>query len=239
MPRFYCTRPVDGIARIEGEDARHITKSLRMTPGERVTVCDGACHDYLCEIESVGETVVLKVLEQRDSESEPTIDLHLYQALPKGEKMEFIIQKAVELGAASVTPVLTSRCISRPDFKSMEKKLLRFQKIALEAAKQCGRGRIPQVRPLLSFDEMLLEQTRYDISIMFYECGGLPLQKLLMPQYREISLLVGSEGGFSETEAMQAEAGGMKTATLGKRILRCETAPVAGISIIMNLTGNM
>lgn len=239
MPRFFSTRIADGFARIEGEDARHITKSLRMMPGEQITVCDGACHEYLCEIESVGDEVLLRVLEQKLSESEPTVSVHLYQALPKGDKMEFIIQKAVELGVGSVTPVLTSRCVSRPDDRSMQKKLPRYQKISLEAAKQCGRGRIPQIRPMLTFEQMLAQQREYDISIMFYECGGLPLQKLLMPQHHKIALLVGSEGGFSEDEAKRAAECGMKIATLGKRILRCETAPLAGISIVMNLTDNM
>lgn len=239
MPRFFSEQIDGDLAVITGEDARHITKSLRMLPGEQLTVCDGVCNEYLCEILSLGDTVSLRVIRQKRSETEPGIRLHLYQAMPKGEKMEFIIQKAVELGAASVTPVLTSRCISRPDSKSMEKKLLRYQKIASEAAKQSGRGMIPQVKPMLSFDEMLKEQAACDLSIMFYECGGVPLQKLPLPSQGNIAVLVGSEGGFSEDEAERACAAGMKQATLGKRILRCETAPIAGIAIIMNLTENM
>lgn len=239
MPRFFSQQIEQPIAVISGEDAKHITKSLRMRVGEQVTLCDGARGEYLCEILSLGESVTLKVLEKRVSEAEPTIDLHLYQALPKGEKMELIIQKAVELGASTVTPVLTSRCVSRPEPKSMEKKLQRYQKIALEAAKQSGRGIVPQIRPLLSFDQMLKEQAKHELSIIFYECGGLPLQTLLLPKSGAIGVLVGSEGGFGEEEIAKAEATGMKVASLGKRILRCETAPIAGISIIMNLTENM
>ena len=153
--------------------------------------------------------------------------------------MEFIIQKAVELGVTEITPVMTAYCVSRPDSKSMEKKLARYQKIALEASKQCGRGRIPQVHPLLNFDDAINRQTQKDISILFYECGGLPLQKLISPEQKKISVFVGSEGGFSKSEAERAEAAGLCLATLGNRILRCETAPIAGISIVMNLTGNM
>ena len=125
--------------------------TARMAPGDSLTVCDGAGCDYCCQILSVGDSVILKVVEQAPSVSEPTIQLHLYQALPKGDKMEFIIQKAVELGVTEITPVMTAYCVSRPDSKSMEKKLARYQKIALEASKQCGRGRIPQVHPLLNF----------------------------------------------------------------------------------------
>ena len=239
MPRFFSEQISGDVAIISGEDARHITKSLRMSIGEQLTLCDGASNEYLCEILSLGDSVTLRVIEQHPSEAEPSIRLHLYQALPKGEKMEFIIQKAIELGAYSVTPILTSRCVSRPDTKSMEKKLVRYQKIAAEAAKQCGRGIIPLVKPLLSFENMLTEQAKHDISIIFYECGGVPLQKLSIPKEGNVAVLVGSEGGFSQEEVEKASAAGMKTATLGKRILRCETAPIAGISIIMNLTENI
>ncbi len=239
MPRFFTNAIIGDQVTITGEDASHIKKSLRMTVGEQLIVCDGACHDFLCEILSLDDSVCLKVLETFPSAGEPTVKLHLYQALPKGEKMEFIIQKAVELGAFSITPVLTDRCISRPDAGSMKKKIARYQKIAAEAAKQCGRGMIPEIRPLLSFDQMLGEMSRYDASIFFYEQGGQRLQQLRLPSCGEIAVLVGSEGGFSKSEADQATAAGMQTATLGKRILRCETAPIAGIAIIMNLTENM
>lgn len=239
MPRFFIGPLSGDCAVIEGGDARHITRVLRMQPGERITLCDGAGTDYAGVIESVGDTVSVRVLESCRSEAEPTVSLHLYQALPKGEKMELIIQKAVELGASDITPVLTSRCVSRPDPQSMEKKRARYQKIAFEAAKQCGRGVIPSVRPLLSFGQALAEAANFDLSIFFYECGGAFLQKIISPEKKDIALFVGSEGGFSEEEAAQAVATGAVAATLGKRILRCETAPLAGIAIVMNLTGNM
>ena len=239
MPRFFTDQIEGNRVFICGEEARHITKSLRRKPGDCLTVCDGAGTDYDCEISAVGESVVLLIKKQLPSVSEPTVRLHLYQALPKGDKMEFILQKAVELGVTDITPVMTAFCVSRPDQKSLDKKLVRYQKIALEAAKLCGRGIIPRVHPMLDFQKALKEQDGFDISILFYEWGGEPLQKLVLPEQEKIAVLGGSEGGFSKTEAEQAEAAGVRFATLGKRILRCETAPLAGISIIMHLSGNM
>ncbi len=239
MPRFFIDPPTDDYAIIEGADARHITKVLRMQIGEALTLCDCAGMDYRGEIASVGETVSVRILSTHRSEAEPSVALHLYQALPKGEKMELIIQKAVELGVTDITPVLSARCISRPDPQSMQKKLVRYQKIAAEAAKQCGRGILPTVRPLLTFEQALSEASGFDLSIFFYECGGENLQKIISSDQREIALFVGSEGGFSEAEADLAAGAGAVAATLGKRILRCETAPLAGISIVMHLTGNM
>ena len=240
MPRFFIGPPSGDCAVIEGGDARHITRVLRMQPGERIILCDGAGTDYAGVIESAGDTAVsVRILESRRSEAEPTVSLHLYQALPKGEKMDLIIQKAVELGVKDITPVLTSRCVSRPDPQSMGKKLSRYQKIAFEAAKQCGRGVIPAVRPMLGFEQSLAEAANFDLSIFFYECGGAFLQKIISPEKKDIALFVGSEGGFSKEEAALAVASGAVAATLGKRILRCETAPLAALAIIMNLTGNM
>lgn len=239
MPRFFTEQVDDEKAIITGEDAKHIIKALRMTVGGQVVVCDGEQRDYQCEIESITDEVRLRVLSSGASESEPDLCLHLYQAMPKGEKFEFIVQKAVELGVYDITPVLTSRCISRPDKDTMRKKLVRYNKIAAEAAKQSGRGRIPVVRPLLSYQEALKEMAAFQNAIFFYECKGQPLQKIIQQGLTETAILIGSEGGFSEEEAAAAETAGLFTASLGKRILRCETAPIAGISIIMNLSGNM
>lgn len=239
MPRFFTGQINDHTAVITGEDARHITKALRMTAGNTLIVCDGERTDYRGTILSVGEEVLVRVEDGTPSETEPDLALHLYQAIPKGEKMDFIIQKAVELGAAAVTPVLTSRCVARPDEKSMEKKLIRYNKIAAEAAKQCGRGILPAVCPMLSYRQALAEMAKNELSILCYECGGEPLQKLIIPSVKTIGLLIGSEGGFSPEETQEAKDQGISFATLGRRILRCETAPVAAIAILMSLTGNM
>lgn len=141
MPRFYIDPPAGDFITLTGEDARHICRSLRMAVGEALTLCDGAGIDYNGVLRQTdGQIATVEILSRQPSQTEPTVSIRLFQALPKGDKMEWIIQKAVELGISEVVPVLTERCISRPDEKSMEKKLLRWQKIAVEAAKQCGRS---------------------------------------------------------------------------------------------------
>lgn len=237
MPRFF-TEPLTGdLAVLSGEDTAHISRSLRLKPGEEIDLCDGRGTDYHCRILSVGETVEAEILDRYPSETEPKVRLILYQACPKGDKMELIIQKAVELGAYALVPVLTDRCISRPDGKSMAKKLVRYQKIAEEAAKQSGRGIIPEVRPLLTLKQAA--ESYEGKGIVFYEKGGERLNSLITGDEQAVSLFVGSEGGFAPEEIEALQARGVLAATLGKRILRCETAPLCGLSVVLSLTGDI
>ena len=237
MPRFF-TGPISGDrAVISGEDAGHITKSLRLRPGEAVTLCDGSGFDYSCVLVSVGETVEAEVLEKLPSSTEPRGKITLFQALPKGDKMEWIIQKSVELGVHEIVPVLTSRCISRPDPKSMKKKVERYNKIALEAAKQSGRGIIPKVTELLTLEQAVKRLPLK--SIVFYENGGQRLKELVDQQTLDLGVFVGSEGGFSMEEIEFLGRHQVLPATLGERILRCETAPICGLSVIFSLTGDI
>lgn len=237
MPRFF-TNPIEGkTALITGEDAAHITRSLRLRPGEEITLCDGSGWDYQGHIVSVGDPVEVEIDEKLPNQSEPNTRVTLFQAMPKGDKMEFIIQKSVELGVARIVPLLTSRCVSRPDPKSMAKKLERYRKIAAEAAKQSGRGILPEVCPLVTLEqaaEMLPEK-----SLIFYEGGGRRLCELVSPEDRECAVFVGSEGGFSREEVEFLVGKGVQAATLGARILRCETAPICGLSVIFSLTGDI
>lgn len=239
MPRFFVDKVSGDTIEITGDDARHIKKSLRMKPGEQIVVCDGSETEHICRIESAGETVLLKIDSSAPGKNEPGIKLRLFQALPKGDKLEYIIQKAVELGIYEIIPVLTSRCVSRPDKKSSAKKRERYQKIALEAAKQSGRGIIPQVRETVTLNEAFSMMSGCESKIVFYELGGERINDIIDPDCKSADILIGSEGGFSEQEIELCEKNGMKTATLGARILRCETAPVAAVSIIMNITGNI
>ena len=239
MPRFF-TDNIDGnTAVISGDDAKHLSKVLRAKIGEKVTVCDKCGFDYECEIAEIGENVVLNILNKSENETEPTACVHLFQALPKSDKMEFIIQKAVELGVSEITPVLTSRCVSRPDEGKMKKKIARWNLVAEAAAKQSGRGIIPVVHEMQNFPDALKSASEYEISLIFYENGGERINELISSDAKSVSIFIGSEGGFDESEIKKAESAGLKTATLGKRILRCETAPVASLAIIMNITENM
>ena len=238
-PRFFA--PNDGErAIVTGEDAKHISAVLRMKIGDMAVICDNSENDCLCRIISLEKDAVeFEVLDCRRNEAEPKVNVTLFQCLPKGDKMDFIVQKAAELGAARVVPVLSKRCVSRPDNKSAAKKIQRWQKIAEEAAKQSGRGKIPQILPLTDFATAVKEYGQKGTGILFYECGGESLNKLVSPDLKEIGIFVGSEGGFGPEEAEFALSCGISAATLGKRILRCETAPVAALALLMNLTGNM
>lgn len=245
MPRFFTQDITETGGCITGEDAKHIAKVLRMKVGDELTVCDTKGRDYDCMIEEIraGE-VRLKVLSVAPSQSEPDVRAHLYQAMPKADKMETIIQKAVELGAASITPVMTRRCVSRPDAKSMDKKLVRYNRIALEAAKQCGRGVVPPVLPLLELPQALEQMQRTGCPILFYENATAPAKQVIAKAREsgkelEIAVLIGAEGGFDEDEVALAREHGCHILSLGKRILRCETAPLAALTILMYETGNM
>lgn len=245
MPRFFTQDITEAGGCITGEDAKHISKVLRMKVGDELTVCDTKGRDYDCMIEEIGAGEVrLKVLSVAPSQSEPDVRVHLYQAMPKADKMETIIQKAVELGAASITPVMTRRCVSRPDAKSMDKKLVRYNRIALEAAKQCGRGVVPPVLPLLELPQALEQMQRTGCPILFYENATAPAKQVIAKAREsgkelEIAVLIGAEGGFDEDEVALAREHGCHILSLGKRILRCETAPLAALTILMYETGNM
>ena len=237
-PRFFGENTGE-TALIAGTDAVHISRVLRMKEGDLAIVCDGNGTDCLCRIISAGESAAeLAVLDRRPSEGEPTVAVRLFQCLPKSDKMDFIVQKAVELGACEVIPVISKRCVSRPDAKTAAKKRERWQRIAEEAAKQCGRGKIPTVGEMITFGEAVKAHVD-GAGILFYECGGERLNTLVSPETRSIDVYIGSEGGFETTEAELAQNAGIRHATLGTRILRCETAPVAALAVLMNLTNNM
>lgn len=235
MPRFFDTginTDIGSKIEITGENARHISFSLRMRPGEQIVLCDGRAMDYLCEItEIIENSVFCDVLDKTHSITEPKVQVHIYQCIPKSDKMELIIKKCTELGAVEFTPVSSSRCISKME-RGESKKLIRMQKIAAEAAKQSGRGVIPVVnQPMELYDA--LEKTREENSFFLYEGGGAPLRDLLISSGDKINIFIGPEGGFSDEEAELAGEMGAKKASLGKRILRTETAPIAVTAAIM------
>ncbi|MBQ8434983.1 MAG: 16S rRNA (uracil(1498)-N(3))-methyltransferase [Oscillospiraceae bacterium] len=239
MPRFFLeninlSQPV-----ITGEDAKHIGRSLRMKPGQPLTVCSCGT-DYYCEITSItSDEVYLKINNSKLCSAEPSVEVTLFQAVPKLDKLEHIIQKSVELGAAKIVPVLTRRCVSRPDRKDFEKKRIRLNKIALEAAKQSGRGIIPEVGEIISFNEAVKQMSEYDCPLMLYEEGGIRFSEVRTDECKSFALFVGSEGGFDESEAEVAKNVGITPIWLGERILRCETAPLTAISILMYITKNL
>ena len=234
MTRFFASQEEMSGERIllTGENAQH-AKVLRLKPGETVLVCDGDGQECLCQISST-DPWELRVTERRASQSEATVRVSVYMAFPKADKLEHVIQKATELGAYEIVAFPSARCVSRPDEKSLKKKLERWQKIAASAAEQSGRGRIPQVVALKSFPEALSRACQAEKALMFYEHEeALTLKTALTGTYRTVSLLTGPEGGLEEGEVSQARAAGMQVCTLGKRILRCETAPLCALYAVM------
>ncbi len=240
MPRFFVEEIPGKQAIITGPDAKHISRVLRMRTGEVITLCDQKGFDYsgiIVEISSA--SILVDITEKSPSVSEPSVRIHLFQAMPKSDKMEWIIQKSVELGVCDITPVFTRRCVSRPDEKSMQKKLERYQKISLEAAKQSGRGRVPVIHEALSLEDALSQMAGYALPLCFYERADVPLKRVFEQSAETISIFIGSEGGFEEWEAEKAAKAGCRLVSLGPRILRCETAPLAALSAILFASGNL
>ena len=220
---------------LTGENAMH-AKVLRLKTGEEVLACDGQGRECLCRVSNqLGSDFELEVLELRESLSEARVAVSVYMALPKADKLEHVIQKATELGACEIVTFPTARCVSRPDEKSLNKKLERWQKIAASAAEQSGRGMIPEVIVLANYQDAIKRALQADIAIVFYENEHATTlrQALSKGEYRSVSLLSGPEGGFEESEIEQARVAGMQICTLGSRILRCETAPLCGLSAVM------
>lgn len=239
MPRFFLENITAGNIRITGEDAHHIGRSLRMRTGEELTVCAEG-RDYHCRITAItSDEVILEEISSELCAAEPTVNITLYQAMPKADKLSSIIQKSVELGAVKIVPVLTRRCVARPDKKDFAKKLPRLQKIAESAAKQSGRGIIPDVMPIITWQEALSEMKKAECAMLFYEEGGVRFNEVPFQGCRDIAVFIGSEGGLDPEEAEEAKNAGVHNVWLGNRILRCETAPIAVISVLMHLTGNM
>ena len=233
MTRFFVEPEVFASSRIflTDENAQH-AKVLRLKTGEQVLVCDGNGHEALC---AVVDTTELEVLQRKDSETEPNVLVSVYMAFPKADKLEHVIQKATELGAFEIVAFPSARCVSRPDEKSLKKKLERWQKIAASAAEQSGRGRIPQVVLLNSFTEAVQRAVKAEKALLFYENEQATTLNMALSnsEYHSVSLLTGPEGGLEEKEVLQAQSAGMAVCTLGKRILRCETAPLCALSAVM------
>ena len=229
---------VDNVV-LTGDNAAH-AKVLRLKAGEQVLVCDGQGRECVCSVDSIcASEVQLQVIERRESVTEAKVRVSIYMAFPKADKLEHVIQKATELGAYEIVTFPSARCVSKPDDKSLKKKLERWQKIAASAAEQSGRGIIPQVIVLPSFQAALSRAAEADLPIMFYENEHATTLRMALEstEYTSVSLLSGPEGGLEVKEVEQAKDAGLRICTLGSRILRCETAPLCGLSAVMYAVG--
>jgi 16S rRNA (uracil1498-N3)-methyltransferase len=209
-----------------------------MAAGEHITVCDSRGFTYDCVLKSfLTDTVVAEIVSAKQQDTEPPYRLVLYQGLPKGDKLDTVIQKSVECGVCRIVPFESERCVVRMKPEAEEKKRERRQRIAHEAAKQCGRGVLPEVHSTLSFEAMLQDAAKADLVLFCFEGEGtVPLPRLLhenpLPRGATVALVVGSEGGFSLFEAGRAADAGFLMTGLGKRILRTETAPIFALACI-------
>ncbi len=233
MPKFFITEyelTVGNTAYITGDDARHIKKSLRMKPEEKLVICDGRGKDYIARINKLeNDAVLVNVVAVHNKNGEPEIQVNLYTAITKGEGFEYAIQKCVEAGVHSIIPMYTARTIVKIQDSKIDKKFERWNRISFEAAKQSGRSLIPQVAYPKDFNKAIEAVLPVDLSIICYvEEGTLSLKDFFRENLNagRINVFIGPEGGFTENEWKTAVEKGIKSVTLGKRILKAETAGV-------------
>lgn len=236
MSKFFvdkCQVFVDNIT-VTGTDVNHISRVLRMREGDEIKICDKEGTDYYCEIESIEkDSVSCKILSKETCMAEPSVKVTLYQCIPKSGKMDSIIQKAVELGVYEIVPVLSKRCVAKGE------KSDRWQKISFEAAKQCGRGIIPKVHQAMSFKDAVKSLSEKELALFPYEEATDGSLRDIPTDVKSVGIIIGPEGGFDKSEVEEGKKLGAKIITLGKRILRTETAGSTVISIVMSSLGEM
>jgi 16S rRNA (uracil1498-N3)-methyltransferase len=237
MPRFYVPAPPieNDLLKIEGNEARHIRRVLRLKAGDEIIIFDGLGKEYEGKIVEEGSSfVVMKVLNIFLSKRESPLEITLAQSLLKGEKMDYLIQKATELGVKKIIPFLSSRSIPLLDKSGRLKRHHRWERIAIEASKQCGRGVVPKIEPLQHYSEMLQTTPSNSLRLIFWERGGAKIKEILerSVEKKKIWFIIGPEGGFSQEEIEEAKRTGFIPITFGKRILRAETASLCFLSIL-------
>ncbi|MEA4887996.1 MAG: 16S rRNA (uracil(1498)-N(3))-methyltransferase [Clostridiaceae bacterium] len=263
MPRFFVEETIELSAwriSLTGDDFHHIHDVLRMKAGDELLVCDGAGTELTCQINRFTDHCAeLTLLSRKANQTEPPYEAVLYQGLAKGDKMDSIIQKAIELGVGRIIPMICRRSVAVPDAGDMPKRIIRWNRIAAEAAKQCGRGRIPAVGPACAYSEAVQKAAASDIRLIPWEMekqqslrealeawvdrkkqpavgaegDEKPENGSIATKKPELAILIGPEGGFTEQEIDLALAAGLQPVTLGRRILRTETAGPAVLAMIL------
>lgn len=242
VPRIYVGSDniENGRAFISGSDANHVLKVLRKEKGDTLLICDMHGNSYNAVIDGITRDGLFATLGEAESaDNEMPFSVSVYQCFPKSDKLETVIQKAVELGADEIIAVMSERCVARPDSKAFEKRLERLRKISESAAAQCGRSHIPEIRGIISYSQAIKEISEKDIGFVCYEGDTtVPVNRLLVGEPKSIGFLIGPEGGLSEKETASAKEAGISLAGLGKRILRTETASgyvLSAISVLLEI----
>lgn len=246
MPKFFVLpeKVQENKILIDTEDVTHITRVLRLGVGDELLICDSTGTDYETEIAEISEKkIICEIKNSKKADTESELDITLYQGIPKGSKMEFIIQKCTELGVGRIVPVIMQRCVVKlENEKAEQKKVSRWQKIAEEAAKQSGRGKIPEIAMPKTLKEAMEELKELELSFVPYECEEQNFLKPVLNQKKEVKsagFLIGPEGGFDASEIELLKENNITCVTLGKRILRTETAGIAVISMLMYEIGDI
>ena len=244
MPRFYVSHPriEKGMLKVEGSEVRHIRRALRLRAGDGIVVFDGSGREYEGTIVEEGpSSVLIEIQNIISSERESPLEITLAQSLLKGEKMDTLIQKATELGAKEIIPFFSSRSVPLLDKSKRLKRYHRWERIAVEASKQCGRGVIPRIEPLQDYFEMLQAPSPDSLRLILWEKEGASLKEILKTskEKTKIFFIVGPEGGVSNEEVERAKEVGFIPVNLGKRILRSETASLCLLSILQYECGDL
>jgi len=238
MPKYFVEPEniKDNSIIITGEDVKHISTVLRAKIGNTLEVCNGCSEDFECKIKEISkEQIELEIVSKAPCYAEPKTKITLFQGLPKADKMELIIQKCVEIGIDKIVPVATERAVVKLNDKEKVKKVERWQKISLSAAKQSGRGIIPKIENVISYNEAIKEGKALQNAVILYENEEKRELKEILKNIKgeEIGIFIGPEGGFSDEEINKAKAEGIGTVSLGERILRTETAAVVATAIFL------
>lgn len=245
MPKFFISKEdIQGNYIVIRHDVHHIVHVLRKQTGDELTVCDGQSTDYDCrilQIDAGEESIICQITDRRRSASEPEVAVTLYQSLPKGDKMEYVIQKSVELGISRIVPYYSERSLIHLDAKKAAQKVTRWNAISESAAKQSGRGLIPEVAAVHTFKQAAEEAAQYDLAILFYEKAQDVMLKTVLDKVVQqlgrrpetVGIWIGPEGGFAPEEAKTLLKAGCVASGLGSRILRCETAGTIACALIL------
>jgi len=239
MPKYFAEKEniTENTITIDSEEAKHILNVMRMKEGEEIVVCDGQCSDYICVIKETSKNMLIaEIKEKMKSDTEPDTEIVLFQGLPKSDKMELIIQKCVEIGVSRIVPVVTERAVVKIEKGAKEdKKTERWQKISEAAAKQSGRGIIPEIGRPMKFKDAIEEAKKYDNAIIPYENEKERGIKEFIKEAKKgsVAIFIGPEGGFDKKEIEYAMENGVISVSLGKRILRTETAGIVTSAIIL------
>lgn len=244
MPRFYVPNPhiEKEMLKIEGNEVRHIRRVLRLKVGDNLSVFDGSGREYEGTIvEEDPSAVMVMVQNILSSKTESHLEITLAQSMVKGEKMDYLIQKGTELGVKEIIPFFSYRSVPLLDKSKRLKRYHRWERIAVEASKQCGRGVVPKIEPLKDYSEMLQTAPLDSLRLILWERGGESLKEVLKEskEKKKVFFIVGPEGGMSDEEVEHAKRAGFIPVTLGRRILRSETASLCLLSILQYERGDI